>query len=137
DQREQVGLRQTAQDFGEHALRPGKVHQPVMHYRNARGQFFTHNSPMVTNNAQRRISPALALLLWCAIGAIVAQLLIARGTSNPRSFTPIFWYLLNAYDTHGNVVLAAIALLAFLLRRAPAALGAVRFAGDHPWAITG
>ena len=83
-----------------------------------------------------RIPPAFALLLWCALGR-GARAAGARplGRAIRTRFSPIFWYLLNAYDTHGNLVLAAIAVLAFVLRRAPAALGAVRFAGEHPWRI--
>ncbi|HUK05578.1 MAG TPA: hypothetical protein VLV90_10915 [Burkholderiales bacterium] len=90
---------------------------------------------MVLNVAARRIPPALALLLWCALGTALAQLVLARAAPNPRGFSPIFWYLLTAYDAHGNLLLGAIAVLAFLLRRQPAAAGLVRFAADHPWRV--
>lgn len=92
---------------------------------------------MVTNVAPRRVPPALALLLWCALGTALVQFALARWAANPGGFSASFWYLLNAYDTHGNLVLAAIAVLAFLLRREPAALVAVRFAGEHPWPVAG
>jgi hypothetical protein len=90
---------------------------------------------MVTVVASRRIPPALGLLLWCALGAVLVQLVLARAAPNPRGFSPIFWYLLTAYDTHGNALLAAIAVAAFLLRRQPAVAGLVRFAADHPWRV--
>ena len=90
---------------------------------------------MVLNVAARRIPPAFALLLWCALGTALVQLVLARVAPNPRGFSPIFWYLLTAYDTHGNLLLGAIAMLAFLLRRHPAATGLVRFAADHPWRV--
>jgi hypothetical protein len=91
---------------------------------------------MVSNVAGRRISPALALLLACAAGALLVQLILMRyGPGNPRGFSPIFAHLLNAYDTHGNLLLGVLAVLAFLQRREPAVLAAVRIAGDHPWRI--
>ena len=82
-----------------------------------------------------RFPAALALLLWCALGAALVQLVLVRVAPNPRGFSPIFWYLLNAYDTHGNLLLIALAVCAFLLRRHPAAIALVRIAGDHPWRI--
>lgn len=64
------------------------------------------------------------------------QLVIWRsGTGNPFGFSSIFWYLLTAYDAHGNFLLALAAVCAFLLRRRPEALHVVRFAADHPWSI--
>lgn len=77
----------------------------------------------------------MALLLWCALGAALVQLVLARLDGNPRGLSPIFWYLLSAYDTHGNLLLAALAIAAFLLRRHPGALAVVRTCGDHPWRI--
>ena len=90
---------------------------------------------MVLNVAARRIPPAFALLLWCALGTVLAQLVLARAAPNPQGFSPIFWYLLNTYDTHGNLLLAAIAVAAFLLRRQPALAALVRVAADHPWRV--
>jgi len=93
---------------------------------------------MVLNVDQRRIQhvpPALGLLLWCALAAALVQLLLWRVAPNPRNFSPIFWYLLNAYDSHGNLLLLAIAVMAFLLRRQPVVAGLVRFAAQHPWRI--
>jgi hypothetical protein len=90
---------------------------------------------MVTNVAERRIPPALALLLWCAFGTALVQLMLWRTAGNPRGFSPIFAYLLNAYDAHGNLILAAVVVLAFLLRREPAVLRIARAAGDHPWTM--
>src|SRR4029079_9208840 len=100
---------------GGHPPGPGVFHQPVVHYCNADGQFFTHTCPMVLNVGARRIPPALSLLLWCALGTALVQLLLWREASNPRGFSPIFWYLLSAYDAHGNLLLLAIAVAAFLL----------------------
>jgi len=45
DEREQVGLREAAQDFREHALRAGKVEQPVVHYGDARRNRGSHRDP--------------------------------------------------------------------------------------------
>ena len=90
---------------------------------------------MVTNVALRRIAPALGLLLWCALGAIAVQLVLAWLSGNPRAFSPIFWYLFSGFDAHGNYLLFALALCAFLLRRQPAVIGLIRFAADHPWRI--
>lgn len=92
---------------------------------------------MLLNVAARRIPPALALLLWCALGTALVQLVLARLTGNPFGFSPIFWHLLSAYDAHGNLLLAALAVFAFLLRRHPGALAVVRYCGDHPWHIAG
>jgi len=82
-------------------------------------------------------SPPARLLLWCLGGAGLAQLILAytAAESNPYGFSAIFWYLLRAYDTQGNALLAAIVLLAFAMRRRPAALAIVQFAAKHPWAI--
>ncbi len=90
---------------------------------------------MLLNVALRRISPALGLLLGCALGAVLVQVVLARLPGNPQGFSPIFWYLLSSYDTHGNLLLFALALCAFLLRRQPAVIGLVRLAADHPWRI--
>jgi hypothetical protein len=94
---------------------------------------------MVLNVATRgmaRIPPALALLLWCALATALVQIVLVRlGSGNPHGFSLIFWYLLSAFDTHGNLLLAALAVAAFLLRRHPGALALVRYCGDHPWPI--
>ena len=79
---------------------------------------------------------ALRLLLWCIAGSALVQVVIwSTGTGNPYRFSQIFWYLLTAYDTHGNLLLAAAAVCAFLLRRRPHALRIVRFAAEHPWTL--
>jgi hypothetical protein len=96
---------------------------------------------MVLNVAPRRfpryprIPPALALLLYCALGGVLVQLVLARLPGNPQGFSPIFWYLLSSYDTHGNLLLFAVATCAFLLRRQPAVAGLVEAAAAHPWRI--
>jgi len=91
---------------------------------------------MVTNVAARRIPPALALLLWCALATALVQVVLGRlGAGNPHGFTLIFWQLLSAFDTHGNLLLAALAVAAFLLRRHAGALALVRYCGDHPWHV--
>jgi len=90
---------------------------------------------MVLNLASRRIPSALALLLSCMLGTVAVQVVLARLPGNPQGFSPIFWYLLSAYDAHGNYLLLALALCAFLLRRHPAIMGLIRIAADHPWRI--
>jgi len=88
--------------------------------------------------ASPRIPPALRLLLWCALGTALVQLVLARlapgsPPSNPLGFSPIFWYLLSAYDAHGNLLLFILTIVAFLLRRQPAVTRLIGFAADHPW----
>jgi hypothetical protein len=94
---------------------------------------------MVLNVAARRFPPAFVLLAACAAGAALVQLVLARAApgsppANAHGFSPIFWYLLSAYDAHGNLLLIGIAVAAFLLRGQPMA-GLVRFASQHPWRI--
>src|SRR6185369_5400121 len=152
---EQIRLRETSQDFGQHAFGTGEIHQPVVHDRDASGQFVTHvrNTPtlystafpqlrgaMVLNVALRRISPALGLLLWCMLGTALVHLVLERlapgfPPANPYNFSPIFWFLLTAYDAHGNLLLLALVGCAFLLQGRPEAASLVRFAADHPWRL--
>lgn len=74
------------------------------------------------------------VLLWCLAGAAFVQAVVWRTSAgNPDGFSPIFAYLLTAYDRHGNFLLLAVAACAYFLRRQPAALGAIRLAGEHPW----
>lgn len=83
---------------------------------------------------QSAISASARLLLWCAGGTALVQLILTNaGAGNPNRFSPIFRYLLDAYDTHGNLLLLAMALCAFALRRRPEALAVVRFCGARPW----
>lgn len=77
---------------------------------------------------------ALQLLLWCAGGAALVQLLLWRWAGYER-FTPVFRYLLAVYDAHGNALLLALAVAAWLLRGNAAALAVVRVAGERPWTI--
>jgi len=74
------------------------------------------------------------VLLWCIAGAAVVQLGLWyfgwRG-----GFSPIFYYFLRVHETHGNAVLAMVAVLAFLLRHQQAPLALVRFAGERPWTL--
>jgi hypothetical protein len=91
---------------------------------------------MLLNVALRRVPLAARLLLWCALGAVLAQAVLARlGPDSARGFSPIFHYLLRAYDTHGNALLLALAVCAFLLRRQSGALALIEFAAAHPWRI--
>ena len=95
---------------------------------------------MLLNVDLRRMPPALVLLLRCALGTAVVYLILVRlapgnPPTNPFGFSPIFWYLLSAYDTHGNLLLFGLAACAFLLRNKPAAAGLIRFAADHPWRL--
>jgi hypothetical protein len=86
----------------------------------------------------RALTAPARLLLWCAGGTVAAQLVLARiGAGNPDGFSPIFFYLLKTFDTHGNVVLFAAALCAFALRRRAASLRAIDFLAERPWWIAG
>lgn len=79
-----------------------------------------------------RLTP-LRLLLWCAAGTVIAQLIVWRITTQ-GGVSPIFWYLLKVYDTHGNVLLLLVAVAAFALRNRADALDLVRLAAERPWA---
>ena len=72
-------------------------------------------------------STATRLLFWCIGASALVQLLLWRW-ADLEGFTPIFRFLLRYYDAHGNLLLLAVAVCAWLLRRQPAALAAVRFA---------
>ena len=74
------------------------------------------------------------VLLWCAAGAALAHGIIWRASAgNPDGFSPIFAYLLTAYDGHGNLLVLAVAACAYFLRGRPGALDAVKIAGENPW----
>lgn len=91
---------------------------------------------MLLNVALRRFSSPARLLLWCAIGTAFVQVVLVRlSPGDPHGFSPAFWYLLTAYDTHGNALLLVLAVCAFLLRRRPAAIAAARFAAERPWTL--
>jgi hypothetical protein len=79
---------------------------------------------------------ALRLLLFCALGTVLAHLVIWRAPG-VDGLSLIFSYLLRIYDLHANFVLFAIALVAYLLRRRPEALALVHFAAARPWAVAG
>jgi hypothetical protein len=79
---------------------------------------------------------ASRLLLWCLAGGALAQFILSRaGSGNPFEFSPAFWYLLTAYDAHGNFLLGLLAIGAFALRKHPAALAMIRYASDRPWSV--
>jgi len=81
-------------------------------------------------------SVAGRVLLWCLAGAALAQMLIWRaGAGNPDGFSPIFAYLLAAYDGHGNLLLLGLAVFAWFQRGRPEALAVIRFAGERPWLV--
>lgn len=81
-------------------------------------------------------SAAGRVLLWSFAGAALAQALIWRaGAGNPDGFSPIFAFLLAAYDGHGNLLLLVLTACAFFLRGRPGALAAIRFAGEKPWLV--
>jgi hypothetical protein len=81
------------------------------------------------------LSPtATRLLFWCIGASALVQLLLWRWGER-EGFTPIFRFLLRHYDAHGNMLLLVMAVCAWLLRRQPAAVAAVRFAADRPWTI--
>lgn len=91
---------------------------------------------MLLNVALRRVPLAARLLLWCALGAALAQAVLARlGPDGARGFSPIFLHLLRAYDTHGNALVLALAVCAFLLRRHSGAFAFIELAAAHPWRI--
>ncbi len=79
-------------------------------------------------------NPATRLLLWCLGATALVQLLLWRWAGYAE-FTPIFRYLLRFYDVHGNLLLIGIVACAWLLRRQPTALAAVRIAAERPWSV--
>lgn len=82
---------------------------------------------------QARTLTPTGLLIACAATAIAVQLMLwyAEGRGG---WSPIFWYLLKTYDTHGNVLVALIVVAAFALRRRQGALPLVSLAAERPWA---
>lgn len=87
-------------------------------------------------NPMAALSPAVRVLGWCAAGTAIAYALLARlETANPDHFSPIFWFLLRAYDQHGNLLLFMIAACAFALRRRPLPLAVLAFFSAHPWRV--
>ncbi len=81
-------------------------------------------------------SPAGRVLLWSLGGTALAQVFIWRaGAGNPDGFSPIFAFLLSAFDGHGNLLLLAVAVGAYLLRGRAGALAAVNAAGARPWLV--
>jgi len=77
---------------------------------------------------------ATRLLCWCIGGGALVQLLLPRW-GDREGFTPIFRFLLRYYDAQGNLLLLAIAVCAWLLRKRSAAFAVVRFAAERPWTI--
>lgn len=82
-----------------------------------------------------RLTP-LRLSLWCLAGTVLVQILVWHVTAR-GGVSPIFWYLLKVYDTHGNVLLLFVAVAAFALRNRADALDLVRLAAERPWAAAG
>jgi hypothetical protein len=80
-----------------------------------------------------RLTPGY-LLFWCLAGAATVQLLLWYVTQE-RAFSPIFFYLLKVHDTHGNFLLAAVTVAAFLLHRRAEPLALVRLAAERPWLL--
>src|SRR5215212_10268483 len=82
------------------------------------------------------LSPAVRSLAWCVAGTATVYAVLARiQAGNPDRFSPIFWYLLSAYDEHGNLLLLLLVLCAFFLRRQPAACAVIAFCAERPWSI--
>ncbi len=77
---------------------------------------------------------ALRLLLWCVAGTVLVQAML-RYFGEVAGFSPIFRYLLRAYDGHGNFLLLFIAICAYVLRDRSEALVLVRFASERPWSV--
>jgi hypothetical protein len=82
------------------------------------------------------LSPAARLLAWCVAGTAIVYAVLARiQAGNPDGFSPIFWFLLSAYDQHGNLLLFLIAACAFALRRQPQPAAVLGFLASHPWRV--
>lgn len=81
-------------------------------------------------------SAAGQVLAWSLAGAALAHAFVWRAASgNPDGFSPIFAFLLAAYDGHGNLLLLAVVLSAYFLRARPGALQAIEWAGARPWLV--
>src|SRR6185503_1420515 len=78
---------------------------------------------------------AFRFLLWCAAGAALVQLVLAGVSGLPPSTLSAAFRFLLGFDTHGNLLLLAIAVAAFLLRRRASALDALRACTSRPWLI--
>ncbi|MEW6689363.1 MAG: hypothetical protein AB1452_09780 [Pseudomonadota bacterium] len=81
-------------------------------------------------------SAAGQLLAWSLAGAALAHAFVWRaGAGNPDGFSPIFAFLLAAYDGHGNLLLLAVVVSAYFLRARPGALHALEWLGARPWPV--
>jgi len=72
------------------------------------------------------------LLWWLAGGALVFCALLGPMQPIPSAASPIFWFLLKAFDPAGNVLLLLLALIAYALRgRGQAFQAALANLPDH------
>jgi hypothetical protein len=84
---------------------------------------------------QRLNLSAARFLFWCAGGAALVQIVLAAVNALPASkLSPAFRFLLSL-DTHGNILLLAVAVAAYCLRRHSAALDALRACTARPWLL--
>jgi hypothetical protein len=84
---------------------------------------------------QRLKLSATRLLLWCAAGTALVQIVLSGVHALPASkLSPAFRFLLS-FDTHGNILLLAIAVAAFFLKRNAGALDALRACTARPWLL--
>lgn len=84
---------------------------------------------------QRLKLSAARFLLWSAAGTALVQLVLSGVHALPASkLSPAFRFLLS-FDTHGNLLLLAIAVAAFFLKRNAGALDALRACTARPWLL--
>ena len=92
-------------------------------------------APDGAGQEQRLTFSASRYLLWCAGGAALVQIALAGVNLLPASKLSAAFRFLLPLDTHGNIVLLAIAVAAFLLRRHAIALDVLRACTARPWLL--
>ena len=92
-------------------------------------------APDRARQEQRLSLGAFRFLLWCAAGAALVQVVLSGVAALPPSKLSVAFRYLLGFDTHGNLLLLAIAVAAFLLRHRATALDALRACTARPWLL--
>ncbi len=92
-------------------------------------------APQRAGEEQRLTLGPVRFLLWCAGGTALVHIVLASVHGPTASKLSAAFRFLLAYDTHGNLLLLAIAVAAFFLRRYPNMLNALLACTARPWLL--
>jgi len=84
---------------------------------------------------QRLTLNAARFLFWCAGGAALVQIVLTGVHAVPPARLSAAFRFLLGYDTHANLLLLAVAVAAFFLRRHSIALDGLRACTARPWLL--